>query len=323
MKLIYVIAQSHTGSTLLDSILGQHPDFQSTGEFKHFSWQLFRTLNHKGTVEEGSACSCGEDFRDCTLWSAVIDKLSKTTGVDASKDPYMLNITFFNQKSYKNRGEQKRSVIDFFQSRLTRFLLELGFGYKFISYLVPSIKTWLPNTWNVYAILSKVSGRNYIVDSTKDRTLASLFKRYQPKDVHVVFLHRSVYGIAASSKRLAKKKGLDFDIHTVIKQKQDFEKAVRKYKRLIGKGTFTDIDYEDLVRFPSDFVNNLAQQVGSRKKIEMPNEAFFIEPNKLHIVAGNPMRYRGRQQVVFDDRWHSELTEKEKGQIERAFQGKS
>jgi len=317
MKLVYVIAQSHTGSTLLDCILGQHPDFQSTGEFKHLTWQLFRTLSNKGTVEEGSACSCGEDFRDCQLWSKVVDHSSKITGINVSKYPYELNINFFNKKSYRDRGGEKRSLKDHFQSRLTRFLLELGFGYKFISYVVPSIKAWLPNAWRVYAAVSEVSGREFVVDSSKDRTLALLFKRYKPEKVHILFLHRSVVGIAASSKSLARKRGIDFDINKVFAETEEFEKTVLKYQRLLRGDAFNDVYYEDLVRLPADFVNSMAQQLGSRKKVEMPNNAFFIEPNKLHIVAGNPMRYRGRQQVVFDDRWKLELTEEEKELVKR------
>ena len=268
-------------------------------------------------MEEGSACSCGEDFRDCQLWSKVVDHSSKITGINVSKYPYELNINFFNKKSYRDRGGEKRSLKDHFQSRLTRFLLELGFGYKFISYVVPSIKAWLPNAWRVYAAVSEVSGREFVVDSSKDRTLALLFKRYKPEKVHILFLHRSVVGIAASSKSLARKRGIDFDINKVFAETEEFEKTVLKYQRLLRGDAFNDVYYEDLVRLPADFVNSMAQQLGSRKKVEMPNNAFFIEPNKLHIVAGNPMRYRGRQQVVFDDRWKLELTEEEKELVKR------
>ena len=91
MKLVYVLAQSHTVSTLLDCILGCHPDFQSTGEFKHFSWQPFRTLEHKGTIEEGSARSCGKDFRDCEVWSVVIRSIEMSTGINFSENPYSLH----------------------------------------------------------------------------------------------------------------------------------------------------------------------------------------------------------------------------------------
>lgn len=163
----------------------------------------------------------------------------------------------------------------------------------------------------MYSALSEVSGSKFVVDSSKDRTIALFFKKYRPQDVHIVFLHRSIKGIAASSKRLAKKKGKDFNMDEVFKQKQDFERTVLKYKNLIGDGAFTDLEYEDLVQFPAEFVNRIAKQLGSEKEIEMPNEAYFIEPNNSHIVAGNPMRYRGRQQVLYDDSWASELSDVE------------
>ena len=49
MKLVYIIAQGHTGSTLMDCILGTHPEFISNGELMYLNWQLERTKDQKKT----------------------------------------------------------------------------------------------------------------------------------------------------------------------------------------------------------------------------------------------------------------------------------
>ena len=319
MKLVYVIAQSHTGSTLLDCILSQHPDFQSTGEFKHLGWQLYRSIETKGSIEEGSACSCGQDFRDCTLWSKVIDALYESTGVNLADDPYALDLYFFDQKSYGGLGNQRRSVTGLFQGRLARTLLELGVGHKLISVLIPRINVWLTNAWKVYTTLSRVSDRRFVVDSSKDRTLALLHKSFQPEDVEIIFLHRSINGIVSSAKRVAKKNGIAFDINNIFAQKKEFERTVSHYKQIIGSQSYTDIEYEDLVRYPTTFINQVARKLGSNVQVETPNHLFFIDPRNSHIVAGNPMRYRGKQQVLVDNRWKSDLTDTEKRLISQAF----
>lgn len=57
MKLIYIIAQGHSGSTLTDCILGTHPDVVSSGELRYINWQLERT---KGVhIGENSVIGAG------------------------------------------------------------------------------------------------------------------------------------------------------------------------------------------------------------------------------------------------------------------------
>ncbi|MFW5804266.1 MAG: hypothetical protein ACOCWG_03435 [bacterium] len=38
-KLIYIISTGHSGSTLLDILLGTFNNVFSTGEFRYFTWQ--------------------------------------------------------------------------------------------------------------------------------------------------------------------------------------------------------------------------------------------------------------------------------------------
>lgn len=317
MKLVYVLAQSHTGSTLLDSILGEHRDFQSTGEFRHFPWQLFRTLEKLGTVEDESACSCGEDFRNCSLWSQVIKVHSAQKGINIADDPYLLNVNFFNLKSYRERGGERRNFYDRMQSRLVREIMENGGSLKLVIWLFPSVKLWLSNLWDLYSTISQVSDSKFVVDSSKDPTQALLLKKFRPTEVHIVFLHRSVEGIVASAKRRAKKKGYDFSLDMVLKQKQAFESKVLRYKDIISDGAFTDVNYEDLVKDPGSFLDNLANKLGVASNISKADSIFYIEPAKSHIVAGNPMRYRGKQLVRYDDRWKKELSGVELEQIAR------
>jgi len=41
-KIVYILSVGHSGSTLLDMLLGQFPNIFSTGELKHLTWQLYR-----------------------------------------------------------------------------------------------------------------------------------------------------------------------------------------------------------------------------------------------------------------------------------------
>ncbi|MEP6917432.1 MAG: hypothetical protein ABJC89_17410, partial [Acidobacteriota bacterium] len=61
IPLVYLLAASHSGSTLLAMLLGSHPDICTVGELKATSL---------GSVET-YRCSCGQPIRICGFWNAV------------------------------------------------------------------------------------------------------------------------------------------------------------------------------------------------------------------------------------------------------------
>jgi hypothetical protein len=82
MKLIYIISQGHSGSTLLDCILRTHPEFLSSGELFYLNWQIAKTIKKKPTVEDQNICSCLKDFKDCDFWSKVFKSIKQKSGQD-------------------------------------------------------------------------------------------------------------------------------------------------------------------------------------------------------------------------------------------------
>jgi len=60
-RLVYLLAASHSGSTLLGLLLGSHPEICTVGELK---------LTSLGDIER-YRCSCGEFLRKCPFWTTV------------------------------------------------------------------------------------------------------------------------------------------------------------------------------------------------------------------------------------------------------------
>lgn len=160
--------------------------------------------------------------------------------------------------------------------------------------------------------MSEVKDNSIVVDSSKHLMIALLLQQYKPNNVTLLFLHRSVEALAASAKRWAAKKGKTADLETVVKGKQQFEKRIAKYKRKVKNLQFIDTDYETMVREPASFLDRVVLSVGTNTKYKkQTNKFFFIDPSQQHLVAGNPMRYLGKQQVLYDNRWKEELSEAE------------
>jgi hypothetical protein len=74
MRVVYVGGYGHSGSTLLNIMLGQSPGIMGAGE-------LFRLAGAAWPREE--FCSCGVALPRCPVWNAIIDHWTAHVGGDA------------------------------------------------------------------------------------------------------------------------------------------------------------------------------------------------------------------------------------------------
>lgn len=65
-KVFYIMGRGHSGSTVLDSLLGDNPDVRGVGEF---------IMGADGRFP----CSCGEYLNECNFWSRVKNRFEKRT----------------------------------------------------------------------------------------------------------------------------------------------------------------------------------------------------------------------------------------------------
>ncbi len=66
-EIVYIAGYGRSGSTLLDTILGNHPDTFGAGELKG----VFDGL------QGGTACSCGRTMLACSFWQEVRSRLAR------------------------------------------------------------------------------------------------------------------------------------------------------------------------------------------------------------------------------------------------------
>lgn len=312
MKLVYIIAQGHTGSTLMDCILGTHPDFISSGELRYLNWQLHRTQNVTPSVSAQNICTCTLDFRECSYWSKVFNLIRNKSGADIVAEPTSFNTAYFNQFSYQNRGGFEPIFSDKVKAYLFREWIELGLSYKKLLWMEPNVEKWLNNNWLLYESMAKVANKSIVVDSSKHLLIGLLLQQFRPKDVHLIFIHRSLEGLAASAKRRNNNQEIPLNLNAILQSKKKYQDRIRKYKAHIKQLQHLDISYEGFVTQPTTFLSKVVEHVGASKDYpRQDNDNFYIDPSKMHLVAGNPMRYKGRQLVRYDERWKSELTEEE------------
>ena len=64
--IIYIGGYGRSGSTVLDIVLGDHPELHSLGEFQNF-FNIFH--------DPGMKCPCGQAYAACPEWSRVAEEV--------------------------------------------------------------------------------------------------------------------------------------------------------------------------------------------------------------------------------------------------------
>jgi hypothetical protein len=72
-RIIFIASLSHSGSTLLDLLLGAHPNFVGLGEL----YKVLQMSPAQLESERVMRCTCGQHVADCIFWNPTIAALQK------------------------------------------------------------------------------------------------------------------------------------------------------------------------------------------------------------------------------------------------------
>ena len=153
---------------------------------------------------------------------------------------------------------------------------------------------YAPNV-TLFKAIAAVSGKNFIVDSSKIPRRLSQLMQFPELDVYPVHLIRDPKGQIASVMR--KHGGF-------LKNIVRYEIVQEQIHRTLKSVPHSVVRYEDLVRDPERSLNSILQPLGlsfDRRQLS------WAEAEK-HIVAGNHMRYQTTSNLVLDEKWRERLT---------------
>ncbi len=132
VPLIYILGNSHSGSTLLSFLLSFHPDIINLGELKSKTWLKVRT------------CSCGQPVSSCNFYGDYFPVFNSL------KEPAMEVIRTVNpiQFLFKKKITQDKVTSDHLRT-FYHSVSERVIGlYPDAQYIVDSSKSvWLLNAW--------------------------------------------------------------------------------------------------------------------------------------------------------------------------------
>mgnify|MGYP006266744323 CR=1 FL=1 len=74
IEIIYILSSGHSGSTLLNLVLGTHKNAISLGELKYLKSFVFNHKEKTRTIR--LKCDCGKYHNACFFWSPVLKKIN-------------------------------------------------------------------------------------------------------------------------------------------------------------------------------------------------------------------------------------------------------
>lgn len=84
-KVVLIAGSGHGGTTILNMVLGQHPDIFATGKLRDFP--------HGGLFTEHNVCSCGALAQTCPFWSEIREQYHPFQDLpDQEKIPRLFDI---------------------------------------------------------------------------------------------------------------------------------------------------------------------------------------------------------------------------------------
>ncbi len=290
VRIAFICSAGHSGSTLLDLLLGAHPSAVSLGEITHLPKNL--ALN--------TLCTCGAPARACPMWTAVLDELRADPRFHRiDNNPYVLNLGVIRASSVVDRRHQTKL-------RMCYSKVLYGLAYAYLrwghSVLAPAFLPLLESSRNKLALfdaIARVLGRDLMVDSSKHYLEAAALYRAAPERVRVVLLIRDGRAVFYSGL----KKGYAREAALGAWQRT-YQRARPVLDRQVQPEHLIKVHYEDLTADPERELQRICTFLG----IDFSAEMLGFADKERHVLNGNRMRLQPSSEIRPDVAWRRAMS---------------
>ncbi len=269
IKVLYITAQAYSGSTFFCALLGTHPDMEPVSELSKWTKNYYK-LNR--------FCACGKRDKECDYWLEVERK-------------WLGSIASNHIKRYVHLQSKFETIRSLWSPNWDQVTSESEEFHEFEDMTV-----------SLFKVISEVSGRSVIVDSSKIPGRAFALSKMKGIDLSMIHLVRGGLRYLESSLKRGRKLSLD-DKNLLYKT---FRLGVRwsttnySAERAIKLSDVKNarIRYEDLVSNPlesfSKIEKALAIDLGDIKT-HVKNETPI---SFQHMASGSRYRKQGAKPLI-------------------------
>jgi len=281
-NLLYILAPSFSGSTLLTYLLAQHPEIATVGELK---------ATQMGPIEK-YRCSCGALIRDCEFWKSMQNE-ADAAGIEFSLNKFG---TVFD-----GSGPFSDKII---RASVRGRLLEQvrGLALRSLPGVASRLNRIATRNGKLADIICHLQGGRIFLDGSKDavRLLHLINSGYW--NVKVIYLQRDGRGVSSSIKSHA---GMHFS-EAIGEWRRSVVELQTMRKRLDLPRAF-DLRYEALCHEPADCMQRLWTWL-QLEELEIEETRF---KNGEYHILGNAMRLNTMSEIRLDEKWKKSLSDKD------------
>lgn len=297
-RLVYILASSHSGSTLLAMLLGSHPEICTAGELKATS--LGDPDHYR--------CSCRELIRQCPFWAEVRSAMARRgfdfdvtragTDVRSSGSPYVRRLL-----RPLHRGPLLEKTRD--------AALWLSPGWR------RDLSRIQARNLALVESLLEVTGARMVVDSSKVGIRLKYLLRIPELDVKVVRIIRDGRAVSvtysrphelADARDPSMRRGGNGDrwseaarcIREGARQWRRSNEEAEQIVKCLPRNSWMQVRYEDLCSDIDGVLERLFEflEVDPRKRVA------DFRAKSAHVI-GNGMRFDQNSQIRLDERWRA------------------
>jgi hypothetical protein len=290
VKVLYVVGLGRSGSTILSNSLGQIPGFFSGGEL-NFIW--------RHNVIENRLCGCGRPFRECPVWTKVMDEAFG--GMDGVDPREMMHL--------QNSGTRTRHIPSMLTEGGRRALAE-------------RLEKLLLNYGRLYEAVGSVTGSRVIVDSSKEPAHGFAMGMVPRVDFYALHLIRDPRAAAYSWSK--KKYQPDTDTKEYMVRFSPTKSSAlwdswNASAEALWRRTperYLRLRYEDFVANPSqsfEKILRLVREPDAEPPLVGERE---VKLGVSHTVSGNPNRFEtGAVELRTDREWISKMSPRDRALV--------
>ena len=294
VKCVYICAAGHSGSTLLDLLLGTHSKIESLGEISQLPKEV--ALNRQ--------CTCRQPVRSCPVWSEVLACLGKRLQLDVLHDPYALNLgdilaRVVVDKSHQTPGYKLRCKV----LRAMRYL-QLRHRIELFKPCLGPVYRALENNFILYETLAQVTGAEMVVDSSKHYLKAVGLYTVQPERVKIILLTRDGRAVFYS----LLKRGFP-RAESIYVWKTHYARGVPLLEQYVDPADLLRVKYEHLVSNPQEELSRICDFL----RMDFEKKMLDFRSKAHHLICGNNMRFMSSSEIKADVAWREKLSAKDLG----------
>jgi len=281
IKVVYLTGFWFSGATILGRSLKSSEDVIYVGEIRDY-WTKGLKKNEK--------CSCGERFENCSFWTKVTDEYISSFPSDDI------------EKISKDLSELEKTKNYF---KLRKFIKT-----KDDNYIRQLLETYLKHTEKLYESISKVSGKNIIVDSSRLPSRLLALSLSTKIELFPIYMIRDPRGVVNS---LIKK---DFRNFGEIKNSTFKHILTWNIKNLLSLDSVNKLNstdslylwYKNFTKNPAQILEKIKKRLNCKLNYEEENGKVSIHLEPGHVFTGNRSRHdTGKITISEDTKWKQEL----------------